>query len=288
MTMQIQATGLVGTKKSQVNVDGVLHTVYRIRHLGLTNNYVWLNTYVQADTALDLRMESLRAAAELGKEKDQYIRVLARGGNATLNIQTEVLPNGKADRRSGTLSEGAVCKANGIDFFLSNIRQIPLDQKLEPEEFSATVLGQITRGGGKTWTDAELKSIDLLMPPLQAGQDEGFHLRVIAEKGTPAKEVLQHPDSPNGFYWVSGSLVRNEGEGQDEKSNPISPWDRIALHADTVFVVSTQLDWKQKQTNQAVAMAANEAAGPDPMAYLNQDENAVSAGISFEGGLDDD
>lgn len=289
MTMQIQATGLVGTKKAQANIEGIPHNVYRVRHLGLAGKHIWLNAHVVADSPIDQRLETLRSAAEKGSQADnpQFIRVLVRGGDATLNVRTDVHPDGKVDRASNTLQEGAVCKPSGIDFLLTNVRQITTDLKQEPEECSVTILGQMTRGRYKDRVDKELKSIDLLMAPHQAGQDEGFHLRVIGENGTPAKEVLSHPDSPDGFYWVSGSLVRDYNEeGNTEQLIP--PWDRIAVQATTVYLVDEQVEWKQKQANQKIALTANQSLGPGPLQYVASDESAVSTGISFVGGLDDD
>ena len=106
MTMMIQATALVGTKKQEREVDGVPCSVYRFRHLGLTGNHIWINGIVPTGSPLDDRIEQLRAAAEQGQasEPKQVVRVLVRGTNATLNVQAESHPNAKANKKLDGLS----------------------------------------------------------------------------------------------------------------------------------------------------------------------------------------
>ena len=284
--MMIQTTALVGTKKQERDIDGVPCSVYRFRHLGLTGNHVWVNGIVANGSPLDERLEQLRAAAEQGQttEPKQLVRVLVRGTNATLNVQSEYNVQGKANKKANHLEPGVINKANGLDFTVSNVRQISLSQVNEPEEFTATVLGYMEPEGFGSQPEV-LKNIDLLMKPHQPGQTEGWHLRVTAGKGTTAKVVLTHKDIVSGLYWVSGSLVREKNDEPDQQKL-IAPWDRIALEADTVFLVDRQDMRAQKDINTTIETNRNQvASGPSPLQF-NQDEQSSSESLTFAGSLD--
>ena len=286
MTMMIQTTALVGTKKQERDIDGVPCSVYRFRHLGLTGNHIWVNGIVANGSPLDERLEQLRSAAEQGQttEPKQLVRVLVRGTNATLNVQSEYNVQGKANKKANHLEPGVINKANGLDFTVSNVRQISLSQVNEPEEFTATVLGYMEPEGFGSQPEV-LKNIDLLMKPHQPGQTEGWHLRVTAGKGTTAKAVLTHKDIVSGLYWVSGSLVREKNDEPDQQKL-IAPWDRIALEADTVFLVDRQDMRAQKDINTTIETNRNQvASGPSPLQF-NQDEQSSSESLTFAGSLD--
>ena len=184
-----------------------------------------------------------------------------------------MLSNGKA--QGGVLVPGVVHKVPGVDCIITSFRQTMLDTTLEPEEFSATVIGTIEPN---SYTGA-MRDVDLMQAPLQDGMEEGFHLRLaIDDKDSAASKVLMNKNNVEGPYFLSGSLVRdfNEKEGLDKKTgNPIPPWDRVALKVATVFPIEEQSMGTAK--SRLGAMAEQTAADPSRYNSATASENATSA-----------
>ena len=278
MTMQVMGTGIVGSQKKTVVVNGVEQTVFTIIHPGLTGNPILVEGFVTPGSPDEQKMERFRAAAERAKEgKGQPVRIRFSGINATTRVQSEMLSNGKVQGEA--LVPGVVHKVPGIDCVLTSLRQTVLDTTLEPEEFTATVVGRIEKGR------YGIRDIDLMQSPLQAGMEEGFHLRIgAADYKGDAHKVLNHEHALDGAYFLSGYLVRdfNEEGGEDKKTGkPIAPWERVALKVITVFPIQEQDMGTAKNRMGAVA----EQTATDPDAYnraLSAETSTSDTGASVD------
>lgn len=258
MTMQVMATGFVGSEVKEVQVNGQTQNRYSFVHGGLTGNPIIVHGMVTPGSAEDQKLETFRSAAERAKAGEgNPVRVRFGGVNATTRVSSELLPNGKA-QGAGT-TEGVVHKVPGVDCILTSVRQTLLDTTLEPEEFTCTVVGKMEKG------KYAIRDVDLMQAPLQEGVQEGFHLRITAaDYDSDAAKVLKHPQAQDGAYFLSGHLVRdlNEEASIDKKTgNAIAPWDRVALKVVSVFPIVEQNMMSAKERMGAVATSA--AADPD-------------------------
>ena len=131
---------------------------------------------VTPGTADDARLETYREAADRAKKGEgSPVRIRLGGVNATTHVKSEMLSNGKA--QGGVLVPGVVHKVPGVDCIITSFRQTMLDTTLEPEEFSATVVGTIEPNS----YPGAMRDVDLRRAPLQDGVEEGFHMRLAID-----------------------------------------------------------------------------------------------------------
>ena len=168
MSMQVMGTGLVGSQKKTAVVNGVEQVVYTIVHPGITGKPIIVEGYLTPGSPDEQRMERFREAAERAKKGEgNPVRIRFSGVNATTRVKPELLPNGKAQK--DVLVPGVVHKVPGIDCILTSFRQTLLDTTLEPEEFTATVVGRVDKG------KYSIRDVDLMQAPLQQGMEDGYH-----------------------------------------------------------------------------------------------------------------
>lgn len=159
------------------------------------------------------------------------------------------------------LVEGTVHEVNAIDIVCSTARQTILDIKAEPDQLTATVIANCE---ADRWSPL-IKMGDGMQSPLQPGQQDAYHLRIIPDNPV-AKEVLHGIGKPDdsdyippsaGMYFLSGTLIRESKESTPadtvKKTDAFVAWDRIALQVTTALPIELQDMKSQKETNSSVA-----------------------------------
>lgn len=269
MAMQIQGTGLVHKQSPAVRThEGQEYNTYRVIHLGSNGQPIIINAMTTPGGVVDKVLGTLQqdSAAKASDGQKGYNRILFQGHSGTMNVTPALLPDGKTSKDKQQLVEGVVHKLDGVDVILTTARQTVLDTRAEPEQLSVTMLANCDQDN---WTK-QLKTGDGLQAPLQPGQDETYHLRLLPENPV-VKEVLHGIGDPekkdeyippmSGLYFLSGSLIREAAEGKPATKrkdgstvDAFPAWDRTALQVTTAFLVEIQDMQSQKETNTSVAM----------------------------------
>lgn len=264
MAIQLIGTGLVHkAPPKDVNYEGQAYRAWKVIHPGANQEPITLYLHTTPGSHPDKTLEVLQfdSAAKAREGKRVNHRILFSGHSGTLNVTPNFRQGGGVSKDKQQLVEGTVHEVNAIDIVCSTARQTIQDVKAEPDQLTATVIANCELDN---WTPI-IKVADGMQSPLQAGQQEAYHLRIIPENPV-AKEVLHgigNPEKPDhippapGMYFLSGSLIRESKEAApadpQKGKDAFVAWDRIALQVTTALPIELQDMKSQKETNSSVA-----------------------------------
>ena len=264
MAMQLIGTALVHkAPPKEVSYEGQDYRVFKTIHPGANGEPIIANLYTTPGSHPDKTLEVLQsdAAAQAEAGKRALNRILFSGHSGTLNVTPNFKMGGGVSKDKKALTEGTVHEVNAIDIICSTARQTILDVKAEPDQLTATVIANCQ---GDRWS-TQLKMADGMQSPLQPGQQNAYHLRVIPDNPV-AKEVMHGIGKPDdsdyippapGMYFLSGTLVRESKDATPadpaKKTDAFVAWDRIALQVTTALPIQLQDMKSQKETNSSVA-----------------------------------
>ncbi|MDA7685347.1 hypothetical protein N8608_02140 [bacterium] len=279
-------------------VEGQTYNVFKTIHLGPKpkgEGSIQINLHVVpgsvVDQSLTVFQQDLANNAEAGTKKK--VRLLIQGTDGTLNVKADYVMGGGASQDGKQLTQGVVQRINSIDLICTSARQTVLDARAEPEQFTVTMIADCQ---GDAWTTI-LKTGDGLQAPLQPGQKDAYHLRLLPENAA-VKDVLHGIGDPkandyippeSGLFFLSGSLVRDSKAAQPmtvkkdgEQKDAFPEWDRIALHVTSAFPIEVQDMKSQKESNSTVAMAKPDTSYFDSVTSGESETAEVNFGDEVE------
>ena len=304
MAMQLQGTGIVHKQAPVLRThEGQTYNTYRVINPGSNSEPIIVNLMSAPGSVADKVLETLQkdTASKSAAGQKVYNRILFQGHSGTLNVTPTLQPDGKTNKEKTELMEGVVHKLDGIDVIATTARQTILDTKAEPDQISVTMFANCEQDD---WS-SQLRFADGLQVPLQPGQDQAYHIRLLPENPV-VTEVLHgigkakdaagniNPDfipPMEGLYFLSGSLIRESAAGKpvsvrkgtNEKIPAFQAWDRTALQVTTAFLVEIQDMQSQKETNTSVVMHT-----PDTNYFAKATAAETdSAEVSFGSSVDD-
>ena len=294
MAIQAIATTYVhkdGPKTREI--EGQTYNVYKTIHLGVKDT-IQINLHTTpgsvTDQALSVFQQDVAKAAEAGTKKK--VRLLIQGTDGTLNVKADYQMGGGVSQDGRQLTEGVVQRTNAIDLICTSARQTVLDAKAEPEQFTVTMIANCE---GDAWTTI-LKNGDGLQAPLQPGQKDAYHLRLLPENAA-VKDVLHGIGDPNasdyippanGLFFLSGSLVREAKPAQEmsvkkgKQVDAFVAWDRIALQVTSAFPIDVHDMKSQKDSNATVATARPDTSYFDSVTSGESETAEVNFGDEVE------
>ena len=278
-------------------IEGQTYNVFKTIHLGPKHKgegSIQINLHVVpgsvVDQALMVYQQDLASNAETGTKKK--VRLLIQGTDGTLNVKADYQMGGGVSQDGRQLTEGVVQRTNAIDLICTSARQTVLDAKAEPEQFTVTMIANCE---GDAWTSV-LKAGDGLQAPLQPGQKDAYHLRLLPENAA-VKDVLHGIGDPkandyippeSGLFFLSGSLVRESKPAQEmsvkkgKQVDAFVAWDRIALQVTSAFPIEVQDMKSQKESNSTVAMAKPDTSYFDSVTSGESETAEVNFGDDVE------
>lgn len=276
-------------------IEGQTYNVYKTLHIPGVKDTIQVNLHTTpgsvVDQALGVFQQDVASAAEAGTKKK--VRLLIQGTDGTLNVKADYQMGGGVSQDGRQLTEGVVQRTNAIDLICTSARQTVLDAKAEPEQFTVTMIANCE---GDAWTSV-LKAGDGLQAPLQPGQKDAYHVRLLPENAA-VKDVLHGIGDPNasdyippenGLFFLSGSLVRESKPAQEMSVNKkgkqvdaFVAWDRIALQVTSAFPIEVQDMKSQKDSNATVATARPDTSYFDSVTSGEAATTEVSFGDDVE------
>ena len=297
MAIQAIATALVHKNPpNKVTYEGQEYNSYRVIHAGLKDpckiNLLVVPGSIN-DNALSIFQKDVAKAA--ASSQKMSVRLLIQGTNGTLNVTSEVRAGGAIAADGKGLLDGVVHAADTLDLICTSVRQTVLDPQAEPEQFTVTMIANCEIDS----FSSTIKVGDGLQDPLQPGQNDALHIRLLPENplvkqvlhgiGDPKKD--DHIQPAAGIYFLSGSLVRESKAAQPAqldahggiKKKAFVAWDRMAMQVTSAFPIKIQDMSAQKESNKTVALHR-----PDPNYFDNVTSGKTeSSYMSFGKEVDD-